>query len=137
MKTPLEADLYDLGPTSSSILWPLAIVARSPTTRAALRYARTHLGSRFSAKFQCHAVAFCARVLPVMKVASSTVSCMWMLPITESDYPSGEYNIRLHGEDLAAMSAPVKPVGDVSLTGNIHYQNENIDRFNEAFVVKR
>jgi len=39
----------------------------------------------------------------------------------------GDYNIRLHGEDLAAMSAPVKPVGDVSLTGTSITKTKTID----------
>ena len=48
----------------------------------------------------------------------------------------GDYNIRLHGEDLAVISTPVQTVGDVSLTGNIHYQNENDRPILRSLVVK-
>ena len=38
---------------------------------------------------------------------------------------AGEYDIRIHTQDFAEMSPTVKPAGDVSLTGQIHYQNQN------------
>src|SRR5207248_3619381 len=37
---------------------------------------------------------------------------------------SGNYDIRLHTQDLAVMSPSAKPAGDVQLTGKLGYRNQ-------------
>ena len=136
MKTPLEADLYDLGTDITFDSMATRYRGSISYDKGRLRYAQyAPWRHSFSAKFNATPSRF-ALESAVMNVASSTVS----LHVDVTNYGNpiivGDYNIRLHGEDLAAMSAPVKPVGDVSLTGNIHYQNENDRPVLRSLVVK-
>jgi len=135
MKTPLEADLFDLGTD-------IAFDSLVTRYRGSISYdkGRLHYGQyapwphSFNARFTATPSGFTLETA-TMNVASSTVSLH--ADVTNYGNPTvvGDYNVRVHGEDLAAMSAPVKPAGDVSLMGNIHYQNENDRPFLRSLVV--
>jgi translocation and assembly module TamB len=124
-KTPVEADAYDLGAdvTFESLL---------SRYRGSISYSKGRVlygkyapwPHSFRAKFNATPTRFSLESA-TMRVAGSTVSLH--ADVTSYGNPTvvGQYNVLLHGEDLAAPSAPMKTRGDVFLAGNIHYQAEN------------
>jgi translocation and assembly module TamB len=124
-KTPVEADLYDLGTD---------IIFESSATRyrGSISYDNGHLHygqyaplpHSFNAKFSATPALFALESV-VMKVASSSVTLHADVTNYSNPAVAGDYDIRIHTQDLAAMSPTAKAAGDVSLTGKIHYQNEN------------
>ena len=49
---------------------------------------------------------------------------------------AGDYDIRIHTQDLAAMSPTTKTAGDVSLSGKIHYQSDSNRTFLRSIAVE-
>jgi translocation and assembly module TamB len=58
----------------------------------------------------------------VLKLGSSAISLRARVANYGDPTVDGQYDIHLHTQDLAAISRPVAPVGDVSLSGTVHYQ---------------
>jgi translocation and assembly module TamB len=58
-----------------------------------------------------------------LKIGSSSASLRANVKNYDNPAISGDYNIRLHTDDFAAMSPAARPSGDVVLIGKIGYQN--------------
>jgi translocation and assembly module TamB len=124
-KTPVDADLYDLGTD-------VTFEPSATRYRSSISYDNGHLHygqyapspHSFNAKFSVTPARF-ALDSAIVKVASSSVT----LHADVSNYSNptvvGDYDLRVHTQDLAAVSPTAKAVGDVSLTGKIHYQSES------------
>jgi translocation and assembly module TamB len=124
-KTPLEADLYNLGTDIHFNPLTTRYSGSISYDNGHLRYAQyAPMPHNFSAKFSATPSAFSLESA-AMKVGSSEVSLHADVTNYSNPTVAGEYNVRIHTQDFAAMSRTVKPAGDVSLSGQIHYQNQN------------
>ena len=123
-KTPVDADLYDLG--TDITFEPSATRYRGSISydKGQLRYGEyAPLPHSFSAEFSATPALFALKSA-VMKVASSSVTVHADVTNYRNPIVDGDYDIRVHAQDLAAMSPNPKAAGDVSLTGKIRYQDE-------------
>ena len=122
-KTPVDADLYDLG---------VDIRFDSLATRynGSISYDNGHLSyaeySPLPHSLNARFAATPSRLSlesAVLNVGSSAMSLR--ADVTDYNDPKadGDYEIRIHTQDFAAMSPDVRPVGNLSLSGKIHYQN--------------
>jgi translocation and assembly module TamB len=59
----------------------------------------------------------------LLKLGSSALSLKAELTDYNSPVVEGHYDLRIHTQDFSAMSQPVTPAGDVSLSGTIHYRS--------------
>jgi translocation and assembly module TamB len=128
-KTPVDADLHDLG--TNIIFEPSATRYRGSISynNGNLHYAEyTPLRHSFSAGFSATPSAFSLESA-VLKVASSSVTLRANLTNYSNPVVAGDYGIRLHAQDLAAISPETKTAGDILLTGNIRYQSERNQSF--------
>jgi translocation and assembly module TamB len=124
-KTLVDADLHNL--TSDIVFESLARRYRGSVSydQGHLRYGRyAPVAHSFNVKFNATPAAFSLESA-VLKVASSTIA--FHADVTNYSDPnvSGEYDIQIHTQDLAAMSPSVKPAGDVLLSGKLHYRSKN------------
>ena len=122
-QTPLDADLHDLNidihfnPLTTSYSGSLAY------DNGHLRYAKYQpLPHDLIAAFNATPSGLSLDSAK-LKVASSTVSLRATLVNYVQPVVDGSYDISVHTEDFAAMSSSAIPAGDVSLHGNLHYQN--------------
>jgi translocation and assembly module TamB len=122
-ETPLDAELYGLR-TEIHFDWLATRYSGSISyDNGRLHYAKqapvSHsLKATFSAtpsRFSLDSAA--------LKAGSSSVSLHADLTNYGNPTVDGRYDVRIHSADFAAMSQPVTPAGDVSLSGSIHYQN--------------
>lgn len=121
-KTPVEADLYDLGTD---------IHFHSPDKRydgnlsyrnGRLRYAQyAPLAHNLSLEFTATPDHFEVRSL-TMNLGSSVVNLAARLTNYAAPVADADYRLRIHTEDFRTMSGSVSPKGDVFLDGKIHYQ---------------
>jgi len=128
-KTPVDADLYNLGTD---------VTFDPPATRyrgsVAYNNGYLHYGEyaplphSFNARFSATPSVFSLESA-VIKVALSSVTLHADISNYSNPIVAGEYDIRVHTQDLAAMSPAAKTAGDVSLTGKIHYQNQSNQSF--------
>jgi uncharacterized protein involved in outer membrane biogenesis len=122
-KTPLAADLYDLGTDIHYGSLPKQYDGTLSYRNGHLRYAEYaplahNLDLTFSARpDQLQLKSF------NLRVGSSDVNLKAQLTNYSDPVADGEYRIRIHTDDFAAMSPSVSPAGDVSLTGKLHYRN--------------
>ena len=129
-KTPVDADLYDLGTN---------IIFDSSSTRyrgsisydqGNLRYGEyAPLPHSVSAQFSATPSGFSLESA-VVKVASSSVTLHANLTDYSNPAVAGDYDIRFHAQDLAAISLGTKSAGDILLTGKISYRSE----LNQSFL---
>ena len=124
-KTPVDADLNNLrtevrfNPLTTSYGGSISY------DNGHLRYARyAPMPHSFAAKFRATPSAFSLES-GSMKIGASEVSLRGEVTNYSDPTLAGEYEMRIHTQDFAAMSPTIKPAGDLSLTGEIHYQNGN------------
>ena len=108
-------------PTSILILWPSATRELS-YKNGHLQYADySPLPHNLNLKFS--ATPDRLEVQPaVLQIGSSDVTLRAQLSNYANPVADGDYEIRIHTQDFAALSPSVKPAGDVSLTGKLRYQ---------------
>lgn len=122
-KTPLDADLYDLGTDIHFEPLRKSYDGNLSYRNGHLRYAEYaalphNLDLTFSAmpdQFQLNSFT--------LRVGSSDVNLKAQLTNYSNPVADGEYSIRIHSEDFAAMSPSVSPAGDVLLNGKLQYHN--------------
>ena len=123
-KTPLEADLYDLGTDihfESLFKRYEGVISYDHGRVKYAQYAPLphNLNLRFSAtpeRFNLESA--------LLKLASSTVSLHAEVSNYVNPVADGEYQIQIHTQDFASMSPQTAPAGDVLLSGKLHYQAE-------------
>ncbi|MGA2923504.1 MAG: translocation/assembly module TamB domain-containing protein [Candidatus Sulfotelmatobacter sp.] len=121
---PLDADLYGL--TTEIHFVPIetryegSISYKSGTLRHAGEPALPHgLDARFSAT----PTGFSLQSA-LLKAGSSALSLNAELTNYANPTLDGNYDLRVHTQDFSAISRPVTPAGDVSLSGTVHYRGE-------------
>ena len=135
-KTPLDADLYDLG--TDITFEPFATRYRGSISydRGQLRYGEyAPWPHSFDARFSATPAEFSVESA-VMKVASSSVKLHAKLTNYSNPAIAGDYDIRIHTQDLEAMSPTAKASGDVSLSGKIHYQSDSNRPFLRSIAIE-
>jgi len=120
-KTPLVADLYDLG--TEIRFDPLArrYSGRISYDNGHLRYAGySPLPHSLTAKFSA-TPADLSLESAELKVGSSAISLRAGMKDYSNPTLEGNYDIRIHTQDFGAMSRALTPSGDVLLSGRIRY----------------
>jgi len=121
-KTPLDADLHNLG--TEIRFDPLAArySGKISYDNGHLRYAKySPLPHSLKARFNATPSALSLESVE-LKVGSSAISFRAALTDYNNPVVEGNYDIRIHAPDFAAMSPTVTPTGDVLLTGTLHYR---------------
>ena len=135
-KTPVDAELYDLG--TDIVFAPSATRYRGSIAydKGRVRYGEyASWPHSFDAQFSATPAEFSVESA-VMKVASSSVRLHAKLTDYSNPAVAGDYDIRLHTQDLAAMSAAAKVYGDVSLSGKINYQSDSKRTFLRSIAIE-
>jgi translocation and assembly module TamB len=121
---PLDADLYGL--TTEIHFVPIetryegSISYKSGTLRCAGEPALAH---SLDARFSAIPTGFSLQSA-LLKVGSSALSLNAELTNYLNPTLDGNYDLRVHTQDFSAISRPVTPAGDVSLSGTVHYRGE-------------
>jgi translocation and assembly module TamB len=121
-KTPLDADLHDLGTNIRFDSLARRYEGNLSYDRGSVRYTQyAPLAHSLNLRFKASPAQFVLESAK-LQLGSSEVT----LHVQVSDYfnpvADGEYEVRVHAQDFAAMSAGAEPAGDVSLVGMLHYQ---------------
>jgi translocation and assembly module TamB len=135
-KTPLDADLYDLG--TDIIFEPSNSRYRGSVSynNGSLHYGQyAPFLHSFNAQFSATPSAFTLESA-FLKVASSFITLHANLTNFSNPGIVGDYDIRLHTQDLAAISPQTKAAGDISLTGKFRYQMESSRSFLRSVSVE-
>ena len=135
-KTPVEADLYNLGTDIRFDSLATRYSGSISYDNGHLQYSQyAPLPHNFTAKFSATPALFSLESA-VMKVGSSAISLRADVTNYNNPTVAGDYDIRIHTQDFAAMSPAVTPAGDVSLAGRIHYQNLNSQPFLRSVAIE-
>jgi translocation and assembly module TamB len=123
-KTPLSADLYDLGANIHFEAPGKRYIGEISYERGTLRYGRyspfAHsLDLKFAATPETLNVPSA-----VLHVTDSEVTLRGQVNNYTSPVADAEYRIFIHTQDFARMSTYFRPEGDVSLSGKLHYQQK-------------
>jgi translocation and assembly module TamB len=121
-KTPLEADLYDLG--TDIRFEPLSKRYRGVVSYCdgRVRYAQyAPLPHNLNLKFSASPDRFTLESA-LLSLGSSAITLRATVSNYSNPIADGDYQIRIHTQDLAQLSPPAAPAGDLSLTGKLHYQ---------------
>lgn len=121
-KTPLEADLYDLG--TDIRFEPLAKRYRGTISydNGHVRYAQyAPLPHDMHLAFNATPSGMTLESL-VLNVGSSAITLRAGVTNYSNPVADGDYKIQIHAQDFSAMAPQNKPAGDVVLTGKLHYQ---------------
>jgi translocation and assembly module TamB len=134
-KTPMQADLYDLGTD-------IHFDAAEKRYSGQLSYKKGHLSyANYAPLAHDLDLKFSATperldVSPaILRVGSSDVTLRAQVTNYAEPIASGDYKIRIHTQDFAEMSPSVKPAGDVFLAGKLHYQRTGNEELLRALLV--
>ncbi len=121
-KTPLEADLYDLGTDIRFETLAKRYEGAVSYDNGHLKYAQyAPLPHNLKLKFSATPERFNLDSV-FLKLGSSVVTLHAGVSNYSNPIADGNYQIQIHTEDFASMSPQTAPAGDVSLTGKLHYQ---------------
>jgi translocation and assembly module TamB len=124
---PLEAELYGMRTEISFDLLATRYHGSISYDNGRLRYAdRYSFEHNLDAQFSATPSQFSLESA-LLKVGSSTISLHADLTNYSNPTVQGSYDLRIHTQDFAAVSKPITPTGDVSLSGSIHYQSSNCE----------
>ncbi len=126
-KTLVDADLHNLRSDIVFEPWATRYSGSVSYDNGHLRYGQyTPLAHSFNVKFNATPSVFSLESA-VLKVASSTVALHADVTNYSDPNVSGNYDIQIHTQDLAAISRSpsVRTAGDVLLTGKLRYRSKN------------
>ena len=123
-KTPLEADLYNLGADIHFASLARRYEGDVSYQNGKLSYAQYaalphSLNLRFNASPDRLGVDSAT-----FKLSASAITLHAQLTNYANPIADGDYRIQIHAQDFAAMSAGAAPAGDVTLDGKLYYQAE-------------
>jgi len=122
-KTPLEADLYNLNTDVHFDPAARNYIGKISYSSGQLRYAQYEpLAHNLDLTFNAAPAQLDVSSL-VLRVGASEVLLRVQVNNYADPVADGNYRIRIHTQDFAQMSSTVKPAGDVSLEGKLHYQH--------------
>jgi translocation and assembly module TamB len=121
-KTPLDADLYDLGADIRFDSLAKRYEGAVSYNNGHLKYAQyAPLPHNLQLKFNASTDRFNLESA-TLKLGSSVVELHAGVSNYSNPIADGDYQIQIHTQDFAAMSPQAAPAGDVSLSGQLHYQ---------------
>ena len=121
-KTPLAADLHDLGTDIHFV--PIAKRYEGELSYADghLRYAQyAPLAHNLNLTFSASPERF-GLDSAVLKIGSSAITLQGALSNYADPIADADYRIQIHTQDFAGMASGTAPAGDVVLNGKLHYQ---------------
>jgi len=121
-KTPVEADLYDLGTDIRFESFAKRYNGAVSYSNGYVKYAQySPLPHNLNVKFTASADRFILESA-VLRLGSSAVTLHAAVSNYSNPLADGDYQIQIHTQDFAAMSPQAAPAGDIALTGKLHYQ---------------
>ena len=121
-KTPLDANLYDLGTNIRFDALAKRYEGNLSYDRGSVRYAQyAPFPHNLSLKFKASPAQFVLESA-TLQLGSSEVRLHAQVSDYSNPVADGDYEVRVHAQDFAAISAGAEPAGDVALTGKLHYQ---------------
>lgn len=121
-KIPLAADLYDLGINISSESVAKHYEGTLSYKNGSLRYA-DYSPLRHDLDLKFTATPDRTQISPaVLKIGSSSLFVQAQISNYSNPIADGQYRILLHTQDFGEFTSTLKPAGDVSLEGKLHYQ---------------
>jgi translocation and assembly module TamB len=122
-KTPLEADLYNLGTDIHFDALATRYTGFISYDNGHLHYGQyAPLPHSFLARFGATRAGLSIDSA-VMKVGNSVASVRATVSNYADPVVAGDYNLRIDTHDVASMAPAYKLSGELSLIGQIHYQN--------------
>ncbi len=125
-KAPLDANLYGLATNIHFEPFAKRYSGELSYTNGSFHYAQySPIPHKLALKFSATPQEFSVSSA-VFKIASSEM--VVNARCTNYDNPAieGDYQIRIHTQDFAAMTSSVAPAGDVLLNGKLHYRNVQV-----------
>lgn len=121
-KVPITVDLYDLGVNINSEAAARPYAGSLSYRNGHFRYAdNSPLPHDLDLKFT--ATPEQTKVSPaLLKIGSSSLIVQAQISNYSNPIADGEYRILLHTQDFRDFTSTLKPAGDVSLEGTLHYQ---------------
>lgn len=121
-KTPLEADLYELGTDIHFAALAKRYDGELSYNKGNVRYAQySPLPHNLKLKFRASPERFDLDNA-VLRIGASSLALHAQISNYADPIASGDYQIQIHSQDFATMSPSAVPAGDVSLSGTLHYQ---------------
>ena len=121
-KIPVVADLHDLATNIHFESLAKRYGGTFSYDNGRLEYAQyAPLSHHLNLQFDATPDRFDLRSM-TLTVGSSEVALNAKVSDYSNPVAEGDYRIRIHAQDFAAMSPSVSPAGDVSLTGKLHYR---------------
>ena len=134
-KTPLEADLYDLG--TDIHFAPLAKRYDGDLSykNGHLRYAQyAPLAHNLNVSFSATPDRF-GLESAVLKVGDSAVTLHAQVTNYSNPVADGDYQVQIHAQDFAQMSPGASAAGEVMLNGRLHYQSNGDEPLLRSVVI--
>jgi translocation and assembly module TamB len=120
-KTPLEADLYDLGTDIRFAALAKRYEGDLSYNNGHVRYAQyAPLPHDLNLKFSASPERLNLNSA-ILKIGSSAVTLRADISDYSNPIADGDYQIQIHTQDFAPMSPAASLAGDVLLTGKLHY----------------
>jgi translocation and assembly module TamB len=120
---PLEASLYNLGANIRFESLARRYIGNVSYKNGSIAYGNyAPLPHNLNVQFQATPDRFNLDPL-VFEIASSQVTLRAQISGYSNPVVDGDYRILIHTQDFAGMVPSVRPAGDVSLTGKLHYQS--------------
>jgi len=121
-KTPMEADLYDLGTDIHFATLAKRYDGELSYKDGKLKYADyAPMAHNLSLKFSANPEKFSLQSL-ALKVGESVMQMRAEIANYSNPVATGDYQIQIHTQDFASFSPSTKPAGDITLAGTLHYQ---------------
>jgi translocation and assembly module TamB len=121
-KTPLAADLYELGTDIHFAPITRRYEGEMSYTNGQLRYAQyAPLAHNLNVTFSASQERF-GLESAIFKIGSSAITLHGALSNYADPVADGDYRIQIHTQDFASMASGTAPAGDVVLNGKLHYQ---------------
>src|SRR6202790_2741055 len=121
-KTPLDADLYDLGTDIRFDSLAKRYEGAVSYNNGHVKYAQyAPLAHNLQLKFNASPDRFNLESATFI-IGSSAVELHAGVSNYANPIAEGDYRIQIHTQDFASMSRATAPAGDVSLIGQLHYQ---------------
>jgi|CZKD01.1.fsa_nt_gi translocation and assembly module TamB len=121
-KTPLTADLYELGTDIHFVPIAKRYDGELSYANGQLHYGQyAPLAHNLNLTFSASPEQFGLNSA-VLKIGSSAITLHGALSNYADPVADGDYRIQIHTPDFASMASGTAPAGDVLLNGKLHYQ---------------